>query len=89
MIWLSWRQFRVQTIVAGAALVVVAIACAGTGPHLVSLFDSSGLATCRASCSADAHTLDRDFPDPCGGPWRSLLLADPPSFMIDVKLGGL
>jgi len=57
MIWLSWRQFRVQTIVAGAALVVVAIAFAGTGPHLVSLFDNSGLATCRASCSADAHAF--------------------------------
>ena len=47
MIWLSWRQFRVQAIAAGAALVAVAIALAVTGPHLASLFDGSGLTTCR------------------------------------------
>jgi ABC-2 family transporter protein len=54
MIWLTWRQFRVQAIVAGAALVVVAIALLGTEPHLVSLFDSNGLATCRTTCGTDA-----------------------------------
>jgi hypothetical protein len=54
MIWLSWRQFRAQAIVAGAALVVVAIALAATGPHLASLFDSNGLATCRTTCNTDA-----------------------------------
>lgn len=57
MIWLSWRQFRVQAIVAGAALVTVAIALTITGPHLAALFDNSGLATCRASCSTEAHTF--------------------------------
>jgi hypothetical protein len=54
MMWLTWRQFRAQAVVAGAALVAVAIALAITGPHLVSLFDSNGLATCRAGCGADA-----------------------------------
>jgi len=54
MIWLTWRQFRAQAIVAGAALVAVAIALVSTGPHLVSLFDSNGLATCRTSCGTDA-----------------------------------
>jgi hypothetical protein len=59
MIWLTWRQFRAQAIVAGAALVAVAIALTVTGPHLASLFDSSGLATCRLSCGADAsHFID-------------------------------
>jgi hypothetical protein len=57
MIWLSWRQFRVQAIVAGAALVVVAIALAATGPHLAALFDNNGLATCRAHCSTDASNF--------------------------------
>ena len=57
MIWLSWRQFRVQAIVAGAALVVVAIALTVTGPHLSSLFDSNGLATCRTTCSTDARNF--------------------------------
>ena len=54
MIWLTWRQFRAQAIVAGAALVAVAIALAVTGPRLASLFDRSGLATCRAGCGTDA-----------------------------------
>jgi ABC-type transport system involved in multi-copper enzyme maturation permease subunit len=57
MIWLSWRQFRVQAIVAGAALVVVAIALTVTGPHLASLFDSNGLATCRTGCTTDASNF--------------------------------
>ncbi len=57
MIWLSWRQFRVQAIVAGAALVAVAIALSVTGPHLASLFDSSGLATCRTGCGTDASNF--------------------------------
>jgi ABC-type transport system involved in multi-copper enzyme maturation permease subunit len=57
MIWLSWRQFRVQAVVAGAALVVVAIALLATGPHLASLFDSNGLPTCRTTCSADASNF--------------------------------
>jgi ABC-type transport system involved in multi-copper enzyme maturation permease subunit len=57
MIWLSWRQFRGQAVVAGAALVVVAIALLATGPHLASLFDSNGLPTCRTTCSADASNF--------------------------------
>jgi hypothetical protein len=54
MIWLTWRQFRAQAAVAGAALVAAAIALAVTGPHLASLFNSNGLATCQAACGTDA-----------------------------------
>ena len=48
MMWLTWRQFRAQAIVAAAALAVVAVALAVTGPHLAGLYASSGLATCQA-----------------------------------------
>jgi hypothetical protein len=48
MMWLTWRQFRAQAIVAAAALAVVAIALAVTGPHLADLYASSGVATCQA-----------------------------------------
>jgi hypothetical protein len=48
MIWLTWRQFRAQAIVAATALAVVAIALAVTGPHLAQLYGSSGLVACRA-----------------------------------------
>lgn len=51
MIWLTWRQFRPQAIAGAVALVAAAIALAATGPHLASMFDSSGLATCRATAA--------------------------------------
>jgi len=57
MLWLTWRQFRAQAIVASAALVAVAIALAVTGPHLASLFDSNGLPTCRVGCGVDASNF--------------------------------
>lgn len=50
MIWLSWRQFRLQAIVAGAALAVVALTLGVTGPHLAGLYNDSGLGTCTADC---------------------------------------
>ena len=48
MMWLTWRQFRAQAITGAAALAVLAIALAVTGPHLAHLYASSGLATCQA-----------------------------------------
>jgi len=48
MIWLTWRQFRAQTIVTSAALAVVGVVLAATGLHLMHLFDASGVATCHA-----------------------------------------
>jgi hypothetical protein len=59
MMWLTWRQFRGQAIVAAAALAVVAIALAVTGPHLAGLFASSGLAACQAH--GDCGTLITSF----------------------------
>src|SRR5437763_3925774 len=48
MIWLTWRQFRGQAIVAAAALAVIAVALAITGAHLAHLYDLSGVAACQA-----------------------------------------
>ncbi len=47
MMWLTWRQFRPQAIVSAAALAVLAIALAVTGPRLAHLYASSGLAACQ------------------------------------------
>jgi hypothetical protein len=54
MIWLTWRQFRGQAIVAAAALAALAVVLGVTGPHLAHLYDVSGLATChaRGNCAA-------------------------------------
>jgi hypothetical protein len=47
MIWLTWRQFRAQSLVAAGALALLALAFAVTGPQLVHLYDTT-VATCRA-----------------------------------------
>jgi ABC-2 family transporter protein len=51
MTWLTWRQFRAQSITAVAALVAFAILLAVTGPHLASMYASSGIPGCRAACT--------------------------------------
>jgi ABC-2 family transporter protein len=59
MIWLTWRQFRVQAIAGAASLAALAIAFVATGPQLAALYDASGLATCRghAHCGALADSF--------------------------------
>jgi hypothetical protein len=47
MIWLTWRQFRTQAVVAAAALAAFAVLLAATGPHLASLYDASGITGCH------------------------------------------
>ena len=54
MIWLTWRQFRAQGIAAAAVLGALAITLAVTGPHLSSLYASSGLAACHTTCGPQA-----------------------------------
>ncbi|HTZ23521.1 MAG TPA: ABC transporter permease subunit [Streptosporangiaceae bacterium] len=61
MIWLTWRQFRVQALTAAAALAAFAILLAITGPHLASLYSTSKVPGCHGfACSnaADAF-LDK------------------------------
>jgi len=48
VIWLTWRQFRTQAVVAAAALAAVAAALAVTGLRLSHLYRTSGLASCQA-----------------------------------------
>ena len=48
MIWLTWRQFRTQTIVAAAALAATAVLLGLAGVHLAHLYASTGAAGCSA-----------------------------------------
>ncbi len=57
MIWFTWRQFRAQGIVAGAALSAMAVALIVTGPHLADLYTRNGLAACQAGCGTAAATF--------------------------------
>ena len=59
MIWLTWRQFRAQTIVTAAFLAALAAALLVTGLNLAHLYETSGLATCHGSGSCG--TLASNF----------------------------
>jgi hypothetical protein len=56
MIRFSWLQFRVQAAVAGAILVVIAVAFALTGPNLAHLYDTT-VATCSAHGNCSTATV--------------------------------
>jgi hypothetical protein len=47
MIWLTWRQFRGQAIVAGCVLALVAVVLLISGIGLASLYHASGLPGCQ------------------------------------------
>jgi hypothetical protein len=60
MIWLTWRQFRPQAIVAAGALAVVAIVLVATRPGLSAGYTAAGLSACHAHCANAASIfLDR------------------------------
>jgi hypothetical protein len=48
MIWLTWRQFRAQSIVAATALAATAVVLGLTGAHLAHLYAAAGLARCHS-----------------------------------------
>lgn len=57
MIWLTWRQFRPQAWATLGTLAVLAALLAITGPNLVHLYNTSGLATCDTDCDALAGSF--------------------------------
>jgi hypothetical protein len=52
MTWLTLRQFRVQALTAAAALAAFAILLMATGPHLASLYATSGISECKPDSCA-------------------------------------
>jgi ABC-type transport system involved in multi-copper enzyme maturation permease subunit len=55
MIRFTWLQFRLQAMIAVAAVGIVAIFLAATGPHLAHLYDST-VANCAAQNDCDTAT---------------------------------
>ena len=58
MIWLTWRQFRVQAASAAAIVAAFAALLVVTGPHMASVFASSAIGTCHGgpdACGAYAN----------------------------------
>src|SRR3954471_6144662 len=60
MIRLSWLQFRTSAFVVTAALAVVAVLLAVTGPHFADLYDGYGkaLAACAGGGSCQPASID-------------------------------
>jgi hypothetical protein len=54
MIWLTWRQFRVQAAVMAAIVAAFGLLLLVTGPHLVTLYRDSSFAACHSNCGQDA-----------------------------------
>jgi hypothetical protein len=58
MIWLTWRQFRTQTITAATALAAFAILLAATGPGLASRYAASKITGCHGfGCSTAVNAF--------------------------------
>jgi ABC-type transport system involved in multi-copper enzyme maturation permease subunit len=64
MIWLTWRQFRIQGIVMAAILAVFGVLLLVTGPHLASVARTSGFAACHTSCATYAQTFFSELNPP-------------------------
>ncbi|HEY0719040.1 MAG TPA: ABC transporter permease [Streptosporangiaceae bacterium] len=57
MIWLTWRQARIQTLAIAALIAVFAILLLATGPHLVTLYRDSSFAACHSNCASEASNF--------------------------------
>ena len=78
MTWLTWRQQRTETLIAGLVLVLAAAVLVPIGLHMSSVYSSEGLASCVADsggrCGAAVGSFDRRF-EHLGGllSWFNLL----------------
>jgi ABC-type transport system involved in multi-copper enzyme maturation permease subunit len=57
MIWLTWRQFRIQGIVMAAILAVFGLLLLVTGPSLASVARNTGFAACHSGCATAAQNF--------------------------------
>jgi len=57
MIWLTWRQFRIQALAGLIVLAAVVAFYAATGPGLAHLAGTSGFASCTSACSDAAQAF--------------------------------
>jgi hypothetical protein len=99
MIWLTWRQQRLEMVIGGAALMVVVVFLLLTGQQMASAYQQTGLAACLAhdpspgSCQSIASAFHTRFLSVTGViTWLNflplvlgVLLAAP--FVLDLEQG--
>jgi hypothetical protein len=61
MIWLTWRQHRMQALAAAIGLAAAGAFFLATGLGMTSLFKSSGLAQCLSVLGSDCRDLSSSF----------------------------
>jgi hypothetical protein len=52
MIWVGWRQQRIETLIAAAILAVLAVVAIPTGIHMASVYTHEGIAACTGNVNA-------------------------------------
>ena len=57
MLWLTWRQFRIQATAVAALVAAFGVLLLATGPHLVTLYRDSGFAACHRDCGRAASNF--------------------------------
>src|SRR5262245_53511629 len=58
MFWLTWRQSRMESLIGGAALALVAVFLVLTGHTIVSAYHDAGLPTCVTTHASDDGCFD-------------------------------
>jgi hypothetical protein len=69
VIWLGWRQQRVETLIAALLLALVVALLLPTGLHIASVYEGDGIAACLADSSGDCREKLEAF----AGRWDTLL----------------
>ena len=57
MLWLTWRQFRIQATAVAALVAAFGVLLLATGPHLVTLYRDSSFAACHRDCGQAASNF--------------------------------
>ncbi len=58
MIWLSWRQSRLEMLIGGAALALVALFLLWTGLDMASAYRDAGLSACESAATYDDTCIE-------------------------------
>jgi len=83
MIWLTWRQHRLQLLFGTAVLALLATFLVPSGFAIASTFRSSGLAGCLAVPGRDCHALQSAF----DGRYSSLQFTIPLFLILPALIG--
>jgi hypothetical protein len=83
MIWLTWRQFRIQAAVVAAMVAAFGLILLVTGPNLAAAYHDSSLAACSSNCGQAAG----NFLTQVGGYHLAYLLGDLLIILLPVVIG--